>query len=95
VTDGAAADGTAADGAAADVVGAAPTVEEATNRAVARLNIFTYVGAVLGGAMTGVFATTDTLRLGFGVLAVLALATVVLAGRFREAVLPVARADQG
>ncbi|MFF2622684.1 MFS transporter [Oerskovia jenensis] len=62
-----------------------PTVEDATDRAVARLNVFTYVGAVLGGAMTGVFATTDALRLGFGVLAALALATVLLAGRFREA----------
>lgn len=66
-----------------------PTVEDATDRAVARLNVFTYVGAVLGGAMTGVFATTDALRAGFGVLAVLALATVLLAGRFREAALPV------
>ncbi|MFE4465898.1 MFS transporter [Oerskovia sp. NPDC056781] len=66
-----------------------PTVEAATDRAVARLNVFTYVGAVLGGAMTGVFATTDALRAGFGVLAVLALATVLLAGRFHEAVLPV------
>jgi MFS family permease len=66
-----------------------PTVEAATDRAVARLNVFTYVGAVLGGAMTGVFATTDALRAGFGVLAVLALATVLLAGRFREAALPV------
>ncbi|MBD7997699.1 MULTISPECIES: MFS transporter [Oerskovia] len=65
-----------------------PTVEDATDRAVARLNVFTYVGAVLGGAMTGVFATTDALRAGFGVLAVLALATVLLAGRFREASLP-------
>ncbi|GAA3228932.1 MFS transporter [Oerskovia jenensis] len=65
-----------------------PTVEDATDRAVARLNVFTYVGAVLGGAMTGVFATTDALRLGFGVLAALALATVLLAGRFREADLP-------
>ncbi|MHA7132318.1 MFS transporter [Oerskovia turbata] len=65
-----------------------PTVEDATDRAVARLNIFTYVGAVLGGVMTGVFATTDALRLGFGVLAGLALATVLLAGRFREAALP-------
>jgi MFS family permease len=64
------------------------TVEDATDRAVARLNVFTYVGAVLGGAMTGVFATTDALRLGFGVLAALALATVLLAGRFREASLP-------
>ncbi len=77
--------GVRTDGAAADVAWSAPTVEEATDRAVARLNVFTYVGAVLGGAMTGVFATTDALRLGFGVLAVLALATVVLAGRFREA----------
>ncbi|MEK8225507.1 hypothetical protein NKG05_04280 [Oerskovia sp. M15] len=42
------------------------SVEEATDRAVARLNIFTYVGAVLGGAMTGIFATTDALRAGFG-----------------------------
>ncbi|WP_336705879.1 MFS transporter [Oerskovia sp. USHLN155] len=66
-----------------------PTVEAATDRAVARLNVFTYVGAVLGGAMTGVFATTDALRAGFGVLAVLALATVLLAGRFREVALPV------
>ncbi|MGW6006836.1 MFS transporter [Oerskovia enterophila] len=92
---GAVTDGAAADGAAADVVGAAPTVEEATDRAVARLNVFTYVGAVLGGAMTGVFATTDALRLGFGVLAVLALATVVLAGRFREAVLPAGPSVRG
>ncbi|MFJ2299847.1 MFS transporter [Oerskovia paurometabola] len=84
----------AAGAGAAVTVGAAgtstdlPTVEDATDRAVARLNVFTYVGAVLGGAMTGVFATTDALRAGFGVLAVLALATVLLAGRFREASLP-------
>ncbi|QDW62717.1 MFS transporter [Oerskovia sp. KBS0722] len=73
---------------AAGMSTALPTVEDATDRAVARLNVFTYVGAVLGGAMTGVFATTDALRAGFGVLAVLALATVLLAGRFREADLP-------
>lgn len=71
---------------AAGTVGGSPvpTVEDATDRAVARLNVFTYVGAVLGGALTGVFASTDALRAGFGVLAVLALATVLLAGRFRE-----------
>lgn len=78
----------AADGAEGTSKGL-PTVEDATDRAVARLNVFTYVGAVLGGAMTGVFATTDALRAGFGVLAVLALATVLLAGRFREAELTV------
>jgi MFS family permease len=84
----------AGDRAAESVAGAqagaagGPTVEDSTDRAVARLNVFTYVGAVLGGAMTGVFATTDALRIGFGVLAGLALATVLLAGRFREAALP-------
>lgn len=81
-------------GARADGTGAAlATVEDATDRAVARLNVFTYVGAVLGGALTGVFATTDALRLGFGVLAVLGLATVLLAGRFREAEVDVGAVD--
>lgn len=59
-------------------------VEEVTDRAVARLNVFTYAGAVLGGVLTGVFATADQLRTGFVVLAVLATVSAVLAGRFRE-----------
>lgn len=59
------------------------TVESVTDRAVARLNVFTYVGAVLGGVLTGVFATADQLRVGFAVLAVLAAVSAVLAGRFR------------
>ena len=57
-----------------------------TDQAVARLNIFTYAGAVLGGALTGIFATADALRVGFVVLALLALVSAVLATRFREAV---------
>ncbi|SDC35907.1 Sugar phosphate permease [Sanguibacter gelidistatuariae] len=64
------------------------SVETVTDQAVARLNIFTYVGAVLGGALTGVFATADALRAGFVVLAGLALVSAVLARRFRETALP-------
>lgn len=68
----------------ADGESAPGLVEEVTDRAVARLNVFTYVGAVLGGVLTGVFATADQLRTGFVVLAVLATVSAVLAGRFRE-----------
>jgi MFS family permease len=66
--------------------GTAPSglVETVTDRAVARLNVFTYVGAVLGGVLTGVFATADQLRVGFAVLAAIAAVSAVLAGRFRE-----------
>lgn len=60
-------------------------VASVTDRAVARLNVFTYAGAVLGGVLTGVFATAHQLRLGFVVLAVLASVSVVLAGAFRPA----------
>lgn len=60
-------------------------VAAVTDRAVARLNVFTYAGAVLGGVLTGVFATAHQLRLGFVVLAVLASVSVVLAGAFRPA----------
>lgn len=67
---------------AADGAGAVG-VEAVTDRAVARLNVFTYVGAVLGGVLTGVFATAHQLRAGFVVLAALAAVSAVLAGRFR------------
>jgi len=70
------------------VVAGAPIpagVAVVTDRAVARLNVFTYVGAVLGGVLTGVFATADQLRLGFAVLAALAAVSAVLAGAFRTA----------
>lgn len=58
-------------------------VATVTDRAVARLNVFTYAGAVLGGVLTGVFATAHQLRVGFVVLAVLAAVSAVLAGAFR------------
>lgn len=60
-------------------------VAAVTDRAVARLNVFTYAGAVLGGVLTGVFATAHHLRLGFVVLAVLAAVSAILAGAFRPA----------
>lgn len=49
---------------------------------VARLNVFNYVGAVLGGVLVGAIGSTSTLRAGFAVPAVLALAVVAVAGRF-------------
>ncbi|MDF9875115.1 MFS transporter [Cellulosimicrobium cellulans] len=61
----------------------AGTVATVTDRAVARLNVFTYAGAVLGGVLTGVFATAHQLRVGFVVLAVLAAVSAVLADAFR------------
>ena len=60
-------------------------VATARSVTVARLNVFTYAGAVLGGVLTGVFATAHHLRLGFVVLAVLAAVSAVLAGAFRPA----------
>lgn len=60
-------------------------VATVTDRAVARLNVFTYAGAVLGGVLTGVFATAHHLRVGFVVLAVLAAVSAVLADAFRPA----------
>lgn len=63
----------------------AEIVATVTDRAVARLNVFTYAGAVLGGVLTGVFATAHQLRVGFVVLAVLAAVSAVLAGAFRPA----------
>lgn len=64
---------------------AAGAVATVTDRAVARLNVFTYAGAVLGGVLTGVFATAHHLRVGFVVLAVLAAVSAVLASAFRPA----------
>lgn len=60
-------------------------VATVTDRAVARLNVFTYAGAVLGGVLTGIFATAHHLRVGFVVLAVLAAVSAMLAGAFRPA----------
>ncbi|GAA3794902.1 MFS transporter [Cellulomonas soli] len=49
---------------------------------VARLNVFNYVGAVLGGVLVGALATASTFRVGFVVPVVLALAVASVAGRF-------------
>ncbi|MBD5786897.1 MFS transporter [Cellulosimicrobium terreum] len=75
-------------GAAVAGASAGARVEAVTDHAVARLNVFTYAGAVLGGVLTGIFATAHQLPLGFVVLAVLASVSAVLAGRFRSARLP-------
>ncbi|WP_448631265.1 MFS transporter [Cellulomonas soli] len=49
---------------------------------VARLNVFNYVGAVLGGVLVGALATASTFRIGFAVPVLLVLAVVAIAGRF-------------
>ncbi|ROS76841.1 MFS transporter [Cellulomonas sp. PhB143] len=73
-------------------VAAPGDLERVTDQALARLNVFTYVGAVLGGVLTGVFATADHLRLGLVALALLASLSALLAGRFVEQRVP---ADSG
>jgi MFS family permease len=49
---------------------------------VARLNVFNYVGAVLGGVLVGAIGSTSSLQYGFVVPVVLVVAVAVLAGRF-------------
>lgn len=49
---------------------------------VARLNVFNYVGAVLGGVLVGALATASTFRLGFAVPVLLVLAVAAVAGRY-------------
>ncbi|WP_315096391.1 MFS transporter [uncultured Cellulomonas sp.] len=49
---------------------------------VARLNVFNYVGAVLGGVLVGAIGSTSSLTYGFLVPIVLVVAVAVLAGRF-------------
>lgn len=49
---------------------------------VARLNVFNYVGAVLGGVLVGAIGSTSSLHYGFLVPIVLVVAVAVLAGRF-------------
>lgn len=54
-----------------------------TGVAIARVNLFNYVGFILGAALIGVVAETANLRLAFAVTAVLALGVAVLAPAFR------------
>lgn len=49
---------------------------------VARLNVFNYVGAVLGGVLVGAIGTGSTLRAGFVVPVLLVVAVAVVAPRF-------------
>ncbi|MDC7121450.1 MFS transporter [Cellulomonas fimi] len=49
---------------------------------VARLNIFNYVGAVLGGVLVGAIGSGSTLRVGFVVPVLLVVAVAVVAPRF-------------
>ncbi|GCD19108.1 MFS transporter [Cellulomonas algicola] len=49
---------------------------------VARLNIFNYVGAVLGGVLVGAIGSGSTLRAGFVVPVLLVVAVAVVAPRF-------------
>jgi MFS family permease len=55
---------------------------DATGIAVARVNVFNYVGFVLGAPLVGVVAETSSLRWGFAVLVPVALAIAALAPRF-------------
>ncbi|GEL99548.1 MFS transporter [Cellulomonas terrae] len=60
---------------------------------VARLNVFNYVGAVLGGVLVGAIGSTSSLQYGFVVPIVLVVVVAILAGRFgvtRHADAPVA-----
>ena len=49
---------------------------------VARLNIFNYVGAVLGGVLVGAIGSTSSLHYGFAVPIVLVVVVAIFAGRF-------------
>lgn len=49
---------------------------------VARLNVFNYVGAVLGGVLVGAIGSGSTLRAGFVVPVLLVVAVAVVAPRF-------------
>lgn len=55
----------------------------ATGRAVARVNVFNYVGFVLGAPLVGLVAEGTSLRWGFAVLVPVALVLVLMAGAYR------------
>lgn len=57
----------------------------AADTVVAQLNIFNYVGVVVGGAIVGLFGTAGVLRAGFVVPLVLTLVIVSLAPAFHPA----------
>ena len=51
---------------------------------MARVNVGNYIGFVLGAPLVGVIAEFSSLRVGFGVLAVVALAIAATAPSFRQ-----------
>ncbi len=55
-----------------------------TGVAVARVNVGNYIGFVLGAPLVGVIAEFSSLRVGFGVLALVALAIAATAPSFRQ-----------
>ena len=74
---------------------AAASADDAVNRVVARLNVFNYVGALVGAVLVGVVATVSDLRLGFVLPVLLAGALVGLAPAFdARAGRPVGRRGQ-
>jgi MFS family permease len=56
-----------------------------TGVAIARVNLFNYIGFVVGAALIGAVATSASLRLAFVVPAVLTIGIVVLAPSFKVA----------
>ena len=64
-----------------------------TGVAVARVNVFNYVGFVLGAPLIGLVAQVSSLRWAFGLLVPILLVAVVLAPHFREAAPDEARAE--
>lgn len=64
-------------------VAAASHDPDATGRAVARVNIFNYVGVLLGAPLIGVIAEVASLRIAFAALAVACIAVFALASSYR------------
>ena len=67
-------------------VAAASHDPDATGRAVSRVNIFSYVGVLLGAPIIGIIAEFSSMRLAFALMAVVCVALLGLAGWFRPAV---------
>ena len=70
-------------GSASDISG-----DAAVNRVVARLNVFNYLGSLLGAVVVGGIATASDLRIGFIVPALLAATVFFLARAFAPAEAP-------
>lgn len=69
-------------------IAAASHDPDATGRAVARVNVFNYIGVLLGAPLVGIIAEASSLRIAFAVLGVASVAVFALA----RAYLPAAEA---